>query len=85
MRDEAIKAQETPRAMKSALIRYLPLLLLALAWEMAPRLGIVSSLALPPLSTVLAAWVDLLSDGELVTNGAGLALSRMHRPARSPS
>jgi NitT/TauT family transport system permease protein len=56
--------------MKSALIRYLPLLLIALAWEIAPRFGIVSALALPPLSAVLGAWVDLLRDGELLTNGA---------------
>jgi NitT/TauT family transport system permease protein len=55
--------------MKSALIRYLPLLLLALAWEAVPRLGLVSPLALPPLSKVTVAWVDLLADGELVTNG----------------
>jgi NitT/TauT family transport system permease protein len=56
--------------MKSAFIRYLPLLLLALAWEAAPRLGIVSTLALPPLSAVLAAWVELIRDGELISNGA---------------
>jgi NitT/TauT family transport system permease protein len=56
--------------MKSALTRYLPLLLIALAWEIAPRLGLVSPLALPPLSAVVIAWVDLLRDGELITNGA---------------
>jgi len=56
--------------MSSALSRYLPLALLALAWELAPRLGLVSPLALPPLSGVLGAWVDLVRDGELVTNGA---------------
>ena len=55
--------------MKSAFIRYLPLLLLALAWEAVPRLGLVSSLALPPVSKVAAAWIDLVADGELVTNG----------------
>jgi NitT/TauT family transport system permease protein len=55
---------------KSALIRYLPLLLIAIAWEIAPRLGLVSPLALPPLSGVLVAWVDLVRDGELITNGA---------------
>jgi NitT/TauT family transport system permease protein len=60
---------------KSALYRYLPLLLLALAWEAAARLGLVSSLALPPLSKVLAAWGDLVADGELVTNG----LSSLYR------
>jgi NitT/TauT family transport system permease protein len=52
-----------------AFLRYLPLLLLALAWEIAARAGIVSTLALPPLSAVGAAWVDLAKDGELITNG----------------
>jgi ABC-type nitrate/sulfonate/bicarbonate transport system permease component len=56
--------------MKSALTRYLPLLLIALTWEIAPRIGLVSRLALPPLSAVVVAWVDLLRDGELITNGA---------------
>ncbi len=64
-------------------IRYLPLLLLALAWELASRLELVSSSALPPLSDVILAWVDMIKDGELVSNGlaslyragAGLALS----------
>jgi NitT/TauT family transport system permease protein len=53
-----------------ALIRFLPLLLIALAWEIAPRIGLVSSLALPPLSAVLVAWFELLRDGDLLTNGA---------------
>jgi NitT/TauT family transport system permease protein len=53
-----------------ALLRYSPLLLLALAWELSARLGLVSTLALPPLSTVIAAWIELVKDGELVTNGA---------------
>lgn len=52
------------------MLRYLPLLLLALAWEIGARTGLISTLALPPLSAVLAAWVDLVRDGELVTNGA---------------
>jgi len=55
--------------MKAALLRYLPLLLLALAWEVGARTGLVSTLALPPLSAVGAAFVDLVKDGELVTNG----------------
>jgi NitT/TauT family transport system permease protein len=53
-----------------ALLRYSPLLLLALAWEASARLGLVSTLALPPLSEVLVAWVDLARSGELVTNAA---------------
>jgi NitT/TauT family transport system permease protein len=69
--------------MKQSLIRYLPLLLLAAGWELAARLELVSSTALPPLSDVVAAWIDMMKDGELVSNGAsslyrasvGLALS----------
>ncbi len=53
-----------------ALLRYSPLLLLALAWELSARFGLVSTLALPPLSEVLAAWVDLIKSGELIANGA---------------
>lgn len=66
-----------------ALIRYSPLLILAIAWETVSRLGLVSELALPPLSSVIAAWIDMIKDGELITNGltsiyrafAGLALA----------
>jgi len=61
--------------MKPALIRYLPLLILAVAWEAVARLGLVSSLALPPLSKVVAAWIDLVRDGELIQNG----LSSLYR------
>lgn len=56
--------------MKGALVRYLPLLLIAVAWEAVARLGLVSSLALPPLTKVLAAWLELAGSGELVMNGA---------------
>ena len=55
--------------MTRAFVRYLPILILALAWEAAARLGLVSSLALPPLSGVAAAWVDLIRDGGLISNG----------------
>jgi ABC-type nitrate/sulfonate/bicarbonate transport system permease component len=56
--------------MSSALIRYAPLALLAVAWELIARLGLVSSSALPPLSKVVVSWFGLLQSGELVTNGA---------------
>jgi NitT/TauT family transport system permease protein len=49
--------------------RYVPLLLLAIAWELASRLDLVSSTALPPLTDVIRAWIDLIKDGELITNG----------------
>ncbi len=51
-------------------IRYSPLLLLAVAWELAARLHLVSSDALPPLTGVVAAWIDMIKDGELLSNGA---------------
>jgi NitT/TauT family transport system permease protein len=57
------------------LVRYLPLLLLAAAWELAARLELVSSTALPPLSDVIRAWIELLKDGDLITNG----LSSLYR------
>src|SRR6185312_16501560 len=70
-------------AVKTALIRYLPLVLLAIAWEVVARLGLVSTTALPPLSDVVAAGIDMIKDGELISNGvsslyragAGLALA----------
>ena len=61
--------------MNTALFRYLPLVLLALGWEAAARFELVSSAALPSLSQVAVAWVDLVKDGELVTNG----LSSLYR------
>ena len=56
--------------MKQSLVRYLPLLLLAIAWEVVARLELVSTAALPPLSDVIAAGVAMVKDGELISNGA---------------
>jgi NitT/TauT family transport system permease protein len=64
-------------------VRYLPLLLLAIAWELAARFELVSTSALPPLSDVVVSWIDMIRSGELISNGAsslyragaGLALS----------
>lgn len=66
-----------------AFLRYSPLLIIALAWEASSRLGLVSTLTLPALSDVIAAWLDLAKSGDLTTNGlsslwrggAGLALA----------
>jgi ABC-type nitrate/sulfonate/bicarbonate transport system permease component len=60
---------------KQTLFRYLPLLLLAILWEMVARLELVSSSALPPLSAVLGNWIDLVRGGELLSNG-GASLYR---------
>ena len=57
------------------IVRYLPLVLLAIGWELAARLELVSSTALPPLSDVIRAWIELLKDGDLVSNG----LSSLYR------
>jgi ABC-type nitrate/sulfonate/bicarbonate transport system permease component len=52
------------------LLRYLPIVLLAVLWEAAARLELVSTSALPPLSDVLVNWIELVRGGELVRNGA---------------
>jgi NitT/TauT family transport system permease protein len=56
--------------MKAMLFRYSPLLLLAVLWEAVTRLGVVSALALPPLTDVAIAWIRLLDGGDLWTNAA---------------
>ena len=53
----------------NVLTRYFPLLLLAILWEVAPRLHIVDPSELPPLSAVAKAWWGLLMDGDLWING----------------
>ena len=55
--------------MKS-LLRYSPLLLLALGWEVIARANLFAGLALPALSEITLAWIDLIRSGELLTNGA---------------
>jgi NitT/TauT family transport system permease protein len=57
------------------LLRYLPLLLIAIAWELVARFELVSTTALPPLSDVIVSWLDLLKTGELFSNG----LSSLYR------
>jgi ABC-type nitrate/sulfonate/bicarbonate transport system permease component len=56
--------------MRTALDRALPLIILALAWEMIARFELVSSTALPPLTQVMTSWWEMVRSGELVTNGA---------------
>lgn len=53
----------------SVVVRYLPLFLLAAAWEAIARLELISSSALPSLTDVAGAWLDLLRDGDLIVNG----------------
>jgi ABC-type nitrate/sulfonate/bicarbonate transport system permease component len=49
-------------------VRYLPLLILAVVWEASSRLGLVSTMELPSLSSVIVAWFNLLMSGDLVIN-----------------
>jgi NitT/TauT family transport system permease protein len=51
-------------------LRYLPLLLIALVWEATARLGLVSSLALPALSAVARAWLELVEEQEFWVDAA---------------
>jgi NitT/TauT family transport system permease protein len=64
-----------PAQLRAWLWRYTPIALLALAWEGATRLGLVSPLELPALDRVIAAWWGLLASGDLVNN-AIVSLSR---------
>lgn len=54
---------------------YAPLLILAAAWELVSRQGLISAYALPPLSTVLGAELQLLQDPDYYRNGL-MSLSR---------
>jgi ABC-type nitrate/sulfonate/bicarbonate transport system permease component len=54
---------------KLAFDRALPLILLAVAWELISRLQLVSPDVLPSFSDVLKAWWDMLLAGDLTKNG----------------
>ena len=62
-------ANRTPARVPAVLVRYLPLLVLAIGWEALTRTGLVPVSALPPLDTVARAWYDLASSGDLWANG----------------
>lgn len=50
--------------------RYLPVAILALAWEAVVRLGLVSREMLPPLSEIATAWWRLMASGEIPQHAA---------------
>lgn len=52
------------------LIRYSPLLILAAVWEAVARSGLVARSALPPLSDVILAWVQLAGTSDFWINAA---------------
>jgi NitT/TauT family transport system permease protein len=55
--------------MTGAIWRYVPLLIVAALWEAIARSGLVSASALPALSKIGLAWIDLARDGDLTKNG----------------
>lgn len=57
------------RAVAATLWRYMPVVLLCCAWEVASRSGLISSDTLPTPSAVAQAWLGLLRSGDLVSNG----------------
>lgn len=56
-------------------IRYLPLAIIALAWELAPRIGLVSPELLPPFSLIITDGASLFGDTEIYDH-AGASLFR---------
>ena len=49
-------------------VKWSPLLIIALAWEAAPRSGLINPASLPPLSVVLASLIELAQSGDLLAN-----------------
>lgn len=76
-KDRSSKERDSKALVHAALVRYAPLIILAVGWEAAARLNLVSSMALPPLSAVVRAWIDLAGSGDLVVNG----LASLYRAA----
>ncbi|MCC6198415.1 MAG: ABC transporter permease [Burkholderiales bacterium] len=74
---------ELAARLQGAALAFLPVLIVALAWEAATRFGLFAAGLVPAPSAVAHAAVDLLRGGELVIDaahslwraGAGLALS----------
>jgi NitT/TauT family transport system permease protein len=60
---------------KDAAVRYTPLLIVAVAWELLPRMGLVSPAILPPMSLILRDGMTLLTDSTIPYHAAA-SLSR---------
>ena len=56
-------------------VRYLPLLIIAIVWEILPRAGLVSATLLPPFTTILRDGASLFADDEIYFH-AGASLFR---------
>ncbi len=61
--------------MTNTFIRYLPLLIIAVVWEILPHAGLVSPSFLPPISLIVKDGIVLFSDNEIYYH-AGASLMR---------
>ncbi len=52
----------------TAVTKTAAIVLLLVAWEVAPRVGLVDRVFLPPFDQVARAWWGLLTDGQLASN-----------------
>ena len=68
MSDQFLGGEKHP--IPAALFKYAPLLLLAIAWELSTRTGLLKAHILPPLSQVATSWFSLAVSGDLLSNGA---------------
>ena len=67
----AVRPQRTRRVLDALLTaagKSVAVAVLLVVWEVAPRLGLVDATFLPPVTTVLGAWWDLLVSGTLLEN-----------------
>ncbi|MFG2290440.1 ABC transporter permease [Streptomyces sp. NPDC048595] len=58
------------RAVLTGVTRSAAIVALLLAWELAPRFGLVDPTFLPPFSEVAQAWWGLVANGQLADNAA---------------
>ncbi|MEV7380424.1 ABC transporter permease [Streptomyces lydicus] len=65
------RASVLPRVLRAALTgatKSVAIVALLLAWELAPRFGLVDRTFLPPFSEVAQAWWELVANGQLADN-----------------
>ena len=57
-----------------AIVKYMPVAIVLLAWEALSRLGSISPDVLPPVSAVAASWWELVLDGDIIRHAAASLL-----------
>ena len=64
-------------AARAAVRRSIAIVLFVAVWELAPRLGMVDPVFLPPISEVATSWWRLIANGELVEHLAASVVRSM--------